>query len=66
MWNDAMSYFYHHFAFWKGDMNMPSITERLEKVADKLMDNIEEKPFKSIVIGLLLIWLISKVIKAIK
>lgn len=47
-------------------MNMEKIIDRLEVIGNKILDAIDEKPLKTIVITILAIWIIGKIVKSLR
>ena len=45
---------------------MSQVLEKLEQIATKILDSIEEKPIRTVLVSVLVIWVIGKVIKSLK
>lgn len=45
---------------------MSKFIDRLEAIGDKVLDGMETKPIRTIITSILVIWLIAKVVGAIK
>jgi hypothetical protein len=45
---------------------MEKLLEKLEAMATKVMDSVNEKPIKTVFISLLVIWLVGKIIHSLR
>ena len=45
---------------------MEQIVKKVEDIASKVLAELEEKPFRTIMTGVLTVWLIGKVAKSLK
>ena len=45
---------------------MSTFIEKLEKIGSQILDEVEKKPIRSIIISVIVIWLVGKVIKSLK
>jgi hypothetical protein len=45
---------------------MEKLLEKLEAMATKVMDSVNEKPIKTVFLSLLVIWLVGKIIHSLR